>query len=254
MEIQKCSGIVLGSRPAGEADRTVRVYTREYGKRTFVFKGIRKSRKRSIAATEPGTVLDLVYYFHDGRDSSIVNEFTITRQHRGQGGDLRRILYLFLILEVVDRTTGQNDPNRAVYELLAAALAALDDTPGPGHLAAFFILHLIRIDGILPDFSACRACGRRDFTDFVLDYSDLSPLCGACAGSRGMGRTLPRGAMDFIRASMRTRFPKMELGTFGEGMVLDVLFSLCLFIEGYFHVLIKSKEMVFSGIADGKNA
>lgn len=254
MEIQKCAAIVLSSRASGEADRTVRAYTREFGKRSFVFKGLRKSRKRSVAAAEPGTVLDLVYYFHDGRDSHIVSEFSIGKQHREQSGNLSKLLYLFLVLETVDRTTGQNDPNRTVYELLAAALDALADTERPAHLAAFFILHLLRIDGILPNFSSCRGCGRADFSAFALDLADLSPHCADCARGRGMRRHLPRAAMEFIRTSLCTRFSNMELAAWDDGTVLDVLFSLCLFIEGYFHIMLKSKEMIFSGVADGKNA
>jgi len=153
---------------------------------------------------------------------------------------------------VVDKTTGQNDPGRPVFELLEAALKALEETPRRGHLAAFFILHLLRIDGILPDFTSCKICGRRDLERFALDYADLAPVCAPCAGGRG--RLLPRRGLEFIRTSLRTKYSAMDLGAWDEGLVLDLLFDLCLFIEGYFHVLLKSKEMVFSGIAGGKNA
>ena len=48
MEIQKCSGIVLSSTASGEADRIARIFTREYGKRNFIFKGLRKDRKSVV--------------------------------------------------------------------------------------------------------------------------------------------------------------------------------------------------------------
>ncbi len=252
MEIQKSRGIVLSSRSVGEADRLVRAFTREYGKRSFVFKGIRKSKKRSAAAAEPGALLDLVYYYHAERDFHIVNEFTLRGQHRGPEADLAGILYLFLMLEVVDKTTGQNDPGRPVFDLLEAALKALDETSRRGHLAVFFILHLLRIGGILPGFDSCKICGKRELERFALDWADLAPVCATCAGGRRMGRLLPRGGIEFIRTSLRTKYSSLDLDAWDDDLVLDLLFNLCLFIEGYFHTVLKSKEMVFSGIAGGK--
>ncbi len=247
MEIQKANGIVLGSRPLGEADRMVRVFTREFGKRSFLFKGIRKSKRRNTAATEAGTDLNLVYYFHDNRDFFIVNEFEVLRRRDEIRDDLEKILYQFFLLDVIDRTTGFNDPNRAVYDLLWAALGALVETASPRHLAVFFILHLLRIDGILPDFSACRRCGRRDFSGFVLDVSDMSPVCSVCAA--GYGRHLSMTSMEYIRKSLATKFTAMKLELYDGDSMLDMLFAECMFIENYFHTRLKSKEMIFSGIA-----
>ena len=246
MEIQKANGIVLGSRSLGEADRMVRVYTKEFGKRSFLFKGIRKSKRRNAAATEAGTDLNLVYYYHDDRDFFIVNEFEVLRRCDEIRDDLGKILYQFLLLDVIDRTTGFNDPNRAVYELLWAALGALTDTDKPRHLAVFFILHLLRIDGILPDFSACKRCGCRDFNRFSLDVSDMAPVCSEC--SAGYGRQLSMISMEFIRKSLSVKFSAMDLDLYSSDSMLDMLFAECMFLEGYFHTRLKSKEMIFSGI------
>ncbi len=61
MEIRKAAGLVLHSRQSGEADIVARVLTAEFGKTNFIFKGLKKSKKRSLAAGEPGTLLDLMY-------------------------------------------------------------------------------------------------------------------------------------------------------------------------------------------------
>jgi recombinational DNA repair protein (RecF pathway) len=51
MEIVKSNGVVLSGAHSGESDSTARVFTGEHGKRNFIFKGLKKSRKRSMAGT-----------------------------------------------------------------------------------------------------------------------------------------------------------------------------------------------------------
>ena len=125
MEIRKATGLVLHSRQSGEADVLARILTGEFGKTNFVFKGLKKSKKRSLAAAEPGTVLHLMYYQHDNRDFQVVNEFRVVRHRLDLRDDLERILHLYFILEIVDKTTGHGDPQALIFALATAAIDAL---------------------------------------------------------------------------------------------------------------------------------
>ena len=79
MEIVKSTGIVLSSQSYGESDIICNFYTRDAGKRKFVFKGLKKSGRRSRSATEPGAVSRVVYYYRDDRDSYIVNQCDVEK-------------------------------------------------------------------------------------------------------------------------------------------------------------------------------
>ncbi len=246
MEIQKATGIVLYSRAAGEADMWSRIFTREYGKRNFIFKGIKKSKTRSRAVTEPGTVAEILYYYHEDREYQVVNEFRIGAHTSGIRDDLSRIWRLYFLLETSDKTTGFNDPNPRLYNLLAAAVDTLAHAGSGIALPLFYALHLLRLHGILPDFERCRVCGRTDFETFTIDPSDLLPVCVSCAGEKGRNSlTLDGTARSFISLSMRRKFSALPHAQFSEEGLMQLLFYITLFIEHYFHVEIKSKSMIF---------
>lgn len=247
MEIQKATGIVLSSTPSGEADMSAVLFTREYGKRRFAFKGLRKSRKRSLTVTEAGTVSELVYYHHENRESFIVNEFRVLSHHLEIRRDLGKILHLHFMLEVVDRTTAPGDPNKTLFELLAAAVEALSRTDFPVHLSFFFALHLLRIQGLLPDVSACRVCGGTGYARFSIDISDFHPVCAACGRGRDEGGFLfTARAREFMLLSLSRKFGAIDHSLYDREEISGLLFHLCLFIESYFHVGIKSKGLLFS--------
>ncbi len=249
MEIRKATGLVLHSRQSGEADVLARILTDEFGKTNFVFKGLKKSKNRPLSAGEPGTVLQLMYYRHDNRDFQVVNEFRIVRHRLDLRDDLARILHLYFILEVIDKTTGHDDPQSRVFALATAAIDALAETGYHVHLSAFFLLHLLRFHGVLPDFDRCRICGRTDFGSFTLDTPDFMPVCNRCFGARpGGGTMLDPGVRTFVAAARGTRFSSLDHGLFAPEAILNLLFHLTLFVESYFHCEIKSKGMLFSGL------
>ncbi len=128
MEIQKTTGIILSSRSAGEADVLCSILTREFGKRKFSFKGLKKSKRRSRSAADHGTILKLVYYYHENRDIHIVNEFHIDSDCTELRDDLNKIFHLCYLLEVTDKTTAFDDKNNYSFELLSAAIDTLKKT------------------------------------------------------------------------------------------------------------------------------
>ncbi|HPB80449.1 MAG TPA: DNA repair protein RecO [Spirochaetota bacterium] len=253
MEIQKSTGVVLSSFPGGEADRIARIFTREYGKRTFVFKGIRKSRKRSTLVAEPGTVVDLMYYYHDNREYQVAGEFQVRDHFYSIREDLERIFHLYLILETVEKITGFNDPNRQVFDLLARGLETLSSSHYPVNVTLFFLIHLFRLNGILPDFSSCKICGKQNLAGFTLDYHDCTPVCVNCSGgSRMQGSSLfSSGTGEFLRLAGMRKFKDIDHRVFSGDEPHHVLFSLCMFVEYYFQIMLKSKASLFSDQRDG---
>lgn len=245
MEIQKATGIVLHSRRIGEADVIVRAYTREYGKRNFIFKGIKKSRSRPLAATEPGTTVELAYYFHDNRDLLVVNDCRITAHTGHLRNDLEKILHLCYILETVDKTTGFNDPDAPMFDLLSAAIGALGPAGHPCALSAFFTLHVLRMHGVLPDYTRCRRCGKARLEAFSINSADFSPSCRDCTGREAKEEfSFGERTAEFIRLSLTRKFGELTHGRYPAVELLHLIFYLTLFVENYFRVEIKSKKML----------
>ncbi len=251
MEIQKTTGIALSSRTIGEADYLVRFYTRDHGKRDFIFKGLKKSKRRSQSIAEPGTAADLIYYYHNDKNYHTVNEYNIHKHYLDVRKDLSKIFILYFLLEAVDKTCGLNDPNRPVFDLLAAGIETLRETEYTGHLPVFFLLHLLRLLGVLPEFRQCKVCGCAEPQEFIIDSVDFQPLCRKCGGNGRRGYIFRDRARAFVEKSLKMKFSAIDMRIFPREDALHLLFHLSLFTQNYFHVELKSKEMLISELSCG---
>jgi len=243
MGIQKATGIVLSSREINESDVLSTILTREQGKRKFIFKGLKKSRKRPIHASEPGTVVQIVYYFKDSREFHVINDFTVMKHYDAFRNDIEKIYCLYYILESVDRTTGFNSDETPVFDLLAAGMDTLSKTEFPAHLAAFFILHLLRLHGILPDMNRCHRCGSVDYRAFSFDTAELTPVCSSCGNAK---ISLDGSIAIFLKKSTDTRFTDIMPGNYSHEMIINLIYYMTSFMENYFHNEIKSKKFILS--------
>jgi DNA repair protein RecO len=250
MEIQKSTGVVLSSRRTGEADFFCTMYTREFGKRDFVFKGLQKSRKRPQIISEPGTTANLIYYFHDEKISYIVNEYNIIKHNIFIRDNLKTIYLLYYVLALIEKTTGYNDSNKSIFELAAAGIDNIAGTDFPEHLSVFFALHLLKLHGILPDFSICKICGKSGYHDFIIDTVDFHPVCAKCAGAvKSRTISLDKSAKEFIFQSLKNKFASINHTLYPSNYILDLLFALTLFIENYYHVDIKPMQLLINELS-----
>ncbi len=247
MEIQKTTGVVLSSRHTGEADYLIRIFTKEYGKRDFIFKGLKKSKKRSLIISEPGTIAKLIYYFHEEKSLHTVNEFQIHKHYIDIRDNLQKIYLLYFILETVEKTSGYNDPSRLIFDLLVAGIETLSQTEHIAHLSVFFIIHLLRLHGILADFRRCKICKRNDFQEFIIDNSDFQPICKNC--SQNNTSFFTSRAREYVLHSLTVKFTSIDLSIYPGEDILNLLFHLSLFIQNYFHIAIKSKTLLISELS-----
>lgn len=252
MEIIKSTGISLSAHAIGESDIICNLYTNDHGKRKFIFKGLKKSKKRARSAVEPGAISDIVYYYRDDRDSYIVNDVEVRKFYSAITEDLQKIFNLYLILESVDKTCGYNIADNAIYSLLCAGLDTLSKTSYPVHLSAFFIMHLLYDHGIWSDIQSCKICHKNDFSLFILDCVDMRPVCEKCfnessqSGLRQGSRLLQKNVRTFIRECFEKKYISIDHAAYKQDDILDLLFDLTLFMENYFHTELRSKSFILS--------
>ena len=250
MEIQKTSCVVLSSRLTGEADYFIRVYTKKYGKRDFIFKGLRKSKRRPLIISEPGTIANLIYYFHEEKTSYIVNEYQIYKHYTSIRNSLKKILLLCFLLETAEKTTGFNDKNRSIFDLLVAGIDTLSKTENIEHLSVFFTLHLLKLHGILPDLKRCKICNRDDCSEYKIDNIDFHSVCEKCSKKiQNNTNFFSNRTREYIIQSLATKFFFIDHSSFPAEDALNFLNFISLFIENYFHIEIRSKTLLISEIS-----
>jgi DNA repair protein RecO (recombination protein O) len=158
---EKARAIVLNSRPLGEADRMLRLYTRELGRVDAVVKGVRKTTSKWGGRLEPYNVCDLMLY--QGRTL-----FTVTQAHLVDvflrlRDDREALTAAAVVCEAVAGLTPEHEPEERVFALLRNTLKELDNgLHGPALEAPLVlgaVLKLLYEAGYMPVLEHCVGCG-----------------------------------------------------------------------------------------------
>ncbi len=250
MSIQKARGIVLSSRITGEADHLCKIYTKEYGKREFIFKGLQKSKKRPQIISEPGIIADLLYYHHENRNSYIVNDYYIIKDTMQIRNDLKKIYSLYYLVNLIEKTTGFNDQNKSIFDLLANGISFISKAEFAEHLSAFFSIQLLRIQGILPEFQKCKICGQKIPNGFHIDLLDFHPVCRKCVNTiANKSGLFDRIIAEYIHNSLTEKFASIKHSDFPSESIINFLFCISIFFENYYHVRINAKDQLIAELS-----
>jgi DNA repair protein RecO (recombination protein O) len=151
--------VVLRSYKLGEADRIVVLYGRAKGKVRAVAKGVRRTRSKFGSRLEPGSMVRLQLY--EGRNLDIVTQAERVAPLASLRADLDRYGRASILLETVDQTTSEREPDPALYRLLTGALTELDRT-GNRLIVPAFAAKLLALEGVRPMVEACVSCGSEE--------------------------------------------------------------------------------------------
>jgi DNA repair protein RecO (recombination protein O) len=158
---QKARAVVLSSRPLGEADRIVRLFTRELGRVDAVVKGVRKTTSRWGGRLEPFNVCDLL--LHPGRSLYTVTQAQLVDVFVHLRMDREGLTAAAVVCEAAAGLTPEHEPEERVFALLRNTLRELDKgfagraVESPLVLGA--LLKLLFEAGYQPVLDACAACG-----------------------------------------------------------------------------------------------
>ncbi len=181
--LEKARAVVLSSRPLGEADRIVRLFTRELGRVDAVVKGVRKTTSRWGGRLEPFNVCDLM--LHPGRSLYTVTQAQLVDVFAHLRADREALTAAALVCEAAAGLTPEHEPEERVFALLRNTLRELDRglrgaaTHTPLVLGA--LLKLLFEAGYMPVLEHCAACGSGGRAlGFSASRGGL--VCGDCVG------------------------------------------------------------------------
>ncbi|HEX3425098.1 MAG TPA: DNA repair protein RecO [Acidimicrobiales bacterium] len=182
MSLYRDQGVALRHYRLGEADRIIVFMTADHGKVRAVAKGIRKTKSRFGARLEPPANTSLLFY--EGRELDIVTQAESIDHFRPIRDDLARMTDAMAMLEVVDQTAQERQPDTRLYQMLVAALRTLAgrEERSPLLVAAFY-WKLLSMEGYGPVLAECASCAAPAPTGRELVAFDLSQggaLCRDC--------------------------------------------------------------------------
>ncbi len=207
---------VLWTKPYGEADKLVALFTRSNGKVAAVAKGARKAKSKLAAIVDMFVTGD--YLLYQGKSLAIIRQAALLVKYSRLRESFEHYSHGVYLCELVNRVLEEACPSAALYDLMLGTFNALNQANSdPVLITRGFELLLLKELGYCPYLEGCLACG---VTSSPFSYSPAAGglLCRRCgAGNKGialspgsialMKRILDRGmaGIGSLKASLKVQ-------------------------------------------------
>ena len=169
--IQKSKGIVLHSIKFGDTSLIAHLYTENFGRHSFIFKGIR-SKKAKIKSNiiQPLFILNLEFYFKEGKDLSLVKEASLAKPFIHIPYDLKKSAQAMFIAEILYRCLREEELNKPLFDFLCSSIEYFDLIQSGS--ADFHIIFLIKLSKYLGFYPASNESEIEFVSDIKGIYKD----------------------------------------------------------------------------------
>lgn len=161
--IFKTKGIVLRSVKYGETSLVVSIYTELFGLQSYMVNGVRAYTKKGPGKAnlfQPAAILDLVIYHNELKNLQRLKEFKWSFLYQNILTDVRRNSVALFMVELLQKTIKQPEPNDSLFNFIEDAFLHLDSAQDSvtANFALFFALHLTSFFGfrISDNYSAIK--------------------------------------------------------------------------------------------------
>lgn len=147
--------VVLVRREVGEADRLIRLFSREQGGLWVRAKGLRRAGAKLAGSLEPLSTIRVECVV--GRSISVVTGARILESFQGILHDYDALVCAQSLLELTDRCFVDGSPEPSWYDWLIDALRGLDHPASSSYIRRIWVAslaHHLVLAGLSPEFPA----------------------------------------------------------------------------------------------------
>lgn len=206
--IRKVEALVISHRDYGEADRIVKLFTREEGKLVAIAKGVRRIRSRKAAHLEPFTHVALVLAV--GRNFWIVTQADTISDFPAIRADLQKTGQASYVLELADQMSTDFQRDASMYRLVLESIRRIEGALDAFNPILYYELCLLDLSGFRPEFFHCVGCGQEvQPENQFFSASQGGVLCPRC-GALGTEKTVPASveSLRYLRHFQRSSYRK----------------------------------------------
>lgn len=174
--------IVLKVTPHGEADKIVTLYSSDLGKITAIAKGAKRSKQRFVNKLEPYTFLRIFYRAPKRGNLFFLQEAELLNAYLSLRSLYPCYVTAAFITELLQRFSGEHDPDPDLLSLINWAFESLDQGAVPATTATFFLLHLLGLCGYQPQLNHCSCCKQTlgNSITYTLHPGNGTLICKTC--------------------------------------------------------------------------
>lgn len=157
MNLYRSEGIILRSRPLGEADKILTMLTRDKGKVEVIARGARRPRSRLVGAAQPFSYLKVLVF--TGKSLAQLSQAEIIRSFIAIRDNLVKTAYASYWMEILDHLLPLEEENLELFLFTLAGLTVLEKCENPVLLSRAFELRVLQYLGYTPQLAVCACCG-----------------------------------------------------------------------------------------------
>ena len=145
--------IVLSAVKYAEADLIVSCYTEDHGLKSYLLRGVRKSRKGKLRSSyfQPLTLLEITALHRDKGSLERIREVRLWEAYNTIHTDLKKSSIAMFLSEVLKAAIKEEEPNPSKFQFLTRALLWLDKHDRVANFHILFMLRLSSYLGFFPD-------------------------------------------------------------------------------------------------------
>ena len=247
--ILSTQGIVLKVFPYSNTSVICNVFTQIKGKMSFIAKGIQKPKNPTISILQPFNILEIQYYYKDGRNIQMIKEVDIDQSFCSIRNNLSSILFGGAILNISNRILEPNYENDIIFRLISKSLGNLGSNKNNNKkYFLFFLFHFVKQLGFMPNIVQCHLCNRKLSSNTFLDDRSHLLICEACHMLSSNNNSINRQMLDCIILINHTFIDHIKDIAIKD----DMLKQSYIFLQDFISYHIKSIESIPSfKIMDG---
>jgi hypothetical protein len=123
----KTEAILLKGTNYRETSKIITFYTRSHGKIRGIAKGVRSTKTKWGGALQSMAYLNLFFYFKENKDLFLVSNAEHITSFHSIYNDYEKMQAGYGIIELVNRTTADNQQNEDIFNLLKNSLELLEN-------------------------------------------------------------------------------------------------------------------------------
>ena len=155
MALLSTKAIVISAIKYSDSSLIARIYTREAGLKSYLIKGVLKSKKGKLKAAyfQPLTQLSIVASHQEKRNLHSIREADVIHVYQSIHTMIVKQSVVLFLAEIMSSAIQEEEPNILLYEYLEKSFIWLDSHDKISNFHLVFLLNLTKFLGFYPDTS-----------------------------------------------------------------------------------------------------
>ncbi|MBN2185345.1 MAG: DNA repair protein RecO [Candidatus Krumholzibacteriota bacterium] len=228
--------VILRTFDYGESSVIAVSLTRFHGKLRFLARGAKKAKSPFYGNLRTGNTGEAVFYIKSQRGLQTLKEIDTSSVFDAGGNDLDRLCIFQAGLEVVDRSTIEDEYDERFFDLLEGFITTLNRSPDPWALFFSMEVQILCMAGIYPSIRECSGC-KRLLAGKGLNIDPLSGsvYCKSCSGEGSLHLSAQSaGLLAEMESNGTDLSAQMEIGPAGRREIGRLLHGIFVHhVDGY---------------------